>query len=70
MKANIDTECPMVSVVMVAYNSAKYIDEAIAGVVRQKVNFGVELLVMDDCSTDSTPEIARHWAVKYPQIEK
>lgn len=70
MKANIDTECPMVSVVMVAYNSAKYIDEAIAGVVRQKVNFSVELLVMDDCSTDSTPEIARHWAAKYPHIVK
>lgn len=60
----------MVSVVMVAYNSAKYIDEAIAGVVRQKVNFSVELLVMDDCSTDSTPEIARHWAAKYPHIVK
>lgn len=70
MKVEKDTERPMVSVVMVAYNSARYIDEAIAGVVRQKVDFGVELLVMDDCSTDATPEIARRWAEKYPHIVK
>lgn len=59
---------PMVSVVMVAYNAGKYIREAIAGVVRQKVGFDVELLVMDDCSTDSTGEIVRSLAMTYPQI--
>lgn len=59
---------PMVSVVMVAYNAEKYIREAIAGVVRQKVGFDVELLVMDDCSTDSTGNIVRNLAKAYPQI--
>lgn len=58
----------MVSVIMVAYNAEKYIAEAIAGVVRQKVRFDVELLVMDDCSTDSTGEIVRHLSQSYPQI--
>lgn len=62
------TAAPMVSVVMVAYNAGKYIREAIAGVVRQKVGFDVELLVMDDCSTDSTGEIVRSLAKVYPQI--
>lgn len=62
------TAAPMVSVVMVAYNAGKYIREAIAGVVRQKVGFEVELLVMDDCSTDSTGEIVRSLAKVYPQI--
>ena len=59
---------PMVSVVMIAYNSAAYIDRAIAGVVRQKVDFPVELLVMDDCSTDSTPDIVVRWQQRYPDI--
>lgn len=58
----------MVSVIMVAYNAEKYIAEAIAGVVRQKVRFDVELLVMDDCSTDSTGEIVRRLSQSYPQI--
>lgn len=59
---------PMVSVVMVAYNAGKYIREAIAGVVRQKTSFAVELLVLDDCSTDSTGEIVKQLAGSYPQI--
>lgn len=58
----------MVSVIMVAYNAEKYIAEAIEGVVRQKFRFDVELLVMDDCSTDSTGEIVRRLSQYYPQI--
>lgn len=61
-------DCPTVTVVMIAYNMERYIDEAIRGVVRQRVDFPVELLVMDDCSTDSTPQIIERWQRKYPQI--
>lgn len=59
---------PMVSVVMVAYNSAPYIAQAIEGVVRQRCDFGVQLVICDDCSTDNTPDIVREWARKYPDI--
>lgn len=68
MKSGVSATVPMVSVVMVAYNAEKYIREAIAGVVRQKVGFEVELLVMDDCSTDSTGKIVKNLAKAYPQI--
>lgn len=60
--------CPMVSVVMIAYNSGEYIGEAIKGVVSQKAPFGFELIVMDDCSTDSTPQIIEDWRRRFPGI--
>lgn len=59
---------PMVSVVMIAYNKEKYIGRAIKGVVDQVTDFSVELIVMDDCSTDSTPQIIQQYADRYPDI--
>ena len=58
----------MVSVVMVAYNSAPYIEEAIRGIVGQRCSFGVQLVICDDASSDATPEIVARWAEKYPHI--
>ncbi|MCM1110625.1 MAG: glycosyltransferase, partial [Clostridium sp.] len=51
---------------MIAYNKEREIDEAIRGVVGQRCDFPVELIVMDDCSTDRTGEIARRWADRRP----
>lgn len=62
------TTAPLVSVVMIAYNSSRYIDRAIAGVVRQRVPFAVELIVTDDCSTDDTGERVKQWARRYPSV--
>lgn len=58
----------MVSVVMVAYNSARYIEMAITGVVRQRTDFPVQLVISDDASTDETGDIARKWATLYPDM--
>ncbi|MDE7181236.1 MAG: glycosyltransferase [Muribaculaceae bacterium] len=72
MKDNKDSysasDVPMVSVVMVAYNSAPYIAEAIAGVVGQRCAFGVQLVINDDASTDSTGSIVAEWAAQFPGI--
>lgn len=59
-------KAPMVSVVMIAYNSAPYIDMAIKGVVNQRCDFPIQLVVCDDASTDNTREIAERWARQYP----
>ena len=48
---------PLVSIHMITYNQAPYIGQAIEGVLRQKVDFGVELVIGEDCSTDGTREI-------------
>lgn len=46
-----------VSVVIPCYNYGAYISEAIASVVHQETNFGFELIVVDDASTDSSSNI-------------
>lgn len=71
MNSEITTErAPMVSVVMIAWNKERYIDEAIRGVVGQRAPWRIELIVMDDASTDRTGELAREWARRYPERVK
>ena len=47
---------PLVSVCMITYNHEAFIEEAINGVLMQLCDFEVELIISDDCSTDSTEE--------------
>jgi len=51
-----------VSIIMPAYNAELYIAEAIESVLRQTYTCW-ELLIIDDSSTDRTPEIVRSYAV-------
>lgn len=53
---------------MIAYNKELYLDEAIAGVVKQKGDFRLRLIIMDDCSTDRTADIALEWQRRFPDI--
>ena len=48
----------LVSIVMPSYNSEKYIKDSIESVLNQTYPFW-ELLIVDDCSTDSTVEIIK-----------
>ena len=56
-----------VSVLCTAYNHEKYIGEALESFVSQEADFHYEILVTDDASTDSTPEIIRSYAEQYPE---
>lgn len=51
---------PTVSVIMITYNHEKYIKQAIEGVLMQKCNFEIELIIANDCSTDKTDEIVQN----------
>ena len=51
---------PLVSVIMPAYNAEKYIAEAISSVLSQSYT-NWQLLILDDCSTDHTAEIAEYF---------
>lgn len=55
-----------ISILMPTYNHEKYISQAIESVLAQKTNYPYELLIHDDCSTDSTLAIAKNYATKYP----
>lgn len=50
-------KAPLVSVVLASYNHEKFIGEAIKSVLDQTIE-NIELIVVDDGSTDNTPEIA------------
>jgi glycosyltransferase involved in cell wall biosynthesis len=51
----------MVSVIMIAFNHENYIARAIEGVLIQKTNFKIELIIHDDASTDKTADIIREY---------
>ena len=50
--------CPLVSVLTTDYNSEKHLAAAIESVLAQTME-DFELIVVDDCSTDRSVEIAR-----------
>jgi glycosyltransferase involved in cell wall biosynthesis len=57
---------PIISVMMITYNHAPYITQAIEGVLAQKTNFPFELVIGEDCSTDGTREIVFQFQDRYP----
>ncbi|MBK6479814.1 MAG: glycosyltransferase family 2 protein [Saprospiraceae bacterium] len=58
---------PLVSVLMTAYNREKFISEAIESVLTSTyLNF--ELIIVDDCSKDSTVEIAKSYEAQDKRI--
>ena len=50
-----------ISIVVLTYNSADFVTETLESVWRQSFNGDLELIVADDCSTDSTVGICREW---------
>ncbi|MDF1549683.1 MAG: glycosyltransferase, partial [Bacteroidales bacterium] len=54
------------SVCMITYNHEKYIGQAIEGVLMQKTNFDIELLIGEDFSNDNTRNICMGYKNKYP----
>ena len=57
-----------VSVVVATYNQEKYIEHALSSIASQKVNFAIEVIVGDDCSTDGTAAVVKEYAARYPDI--
>jgi glycosyltransferase involved in cell wall biosynthesis len=58
---------PLVSVVTPAYNGAEYLAECIESVLSQTYQ-NWEYVIVDNCSTDGTGEIARRYAAKDSRI--
>ena len=61
---------PKVSVSLITFNHEKYLVACLDSIVKQLVNFDLEIVVSDDCSTDKTPEIVAFYASKYPELIK
>lgn len=56
----MDTKEPLVSIVVVTYNSAKYVLETLESVKLQTYN-RLELVITDDYSSDNTINICKEW---------
>lgn len=61
---------PLVTVVCTTYNQEDYIEDALKGFLSQQTSFPFEIIVHDDASTDSTPDIIKAYAREYPSIVK
>lgn len=61
---------PLVSVCLITFNHAKYIRDALEGVLMQNINFEWEFIIADDFSNDGTREILVDYQKKHPQLIK
>ena len=57
-----------VSVLCATYNHEEYLRQTLDSFLNQKTDFPFEVLVNDDASTDSTGDIIREYAAKYPEV--
>lgn len=59
---------PAVSVIVLTYNQEHCIARTLDSVLRQEVRGGLEVVIGDDASTDSTRAICEDYALRYPGL--
>ena len=62
-KPQISKFNPLVSIIVITYNSADYVIETLESVKDQSYQ-NIELIISDDDSTDNTIEVCRNWIYK------
>lgn len=60
MDSRNEKENPLVSIIVITYNSARFVLETLESAKAQTYS-NIELIVSDDASTDDTVEICRRW---------
>ena len=65
-ESNRDANTPLVSICCLTYNHEAYIRDALEGFLKQKTDFGFEIVIYDDASTDRTADIIREYAARDP----
>jgi glycosyltransferase involved in cell wall biosynthesis len=63
----VDSESPQISVCVVTYNHDRYIRQCLESLVGQRTNSTYEIIVAEDCSTDSTRSIVHEMVCAYPK---
>ena len=59
-------DSPLISVMILTYNHAEYVRQAVNGALMQKCSYPFEIVVCDDCSSDKTRDICLELQQKYP----
>lgn len=69
MKPSFETQTkPLVSVIILTYNQADTVGQAIDSVLAQQCTFPFEIVLIDDASTDLTSTLCQQYAEAFPQI--
>ncbi|TXK47143.1 glycosyltransferase [Pontibacter qinzhouensis] len=61
------SQLPLVTIICLCYNHQRFLHEALDSVLAQTYP-NLELLVVDDCSTDSSPAIIQDYCSRFPQL--
>ena len=59
---------PLISICIPTYNGQKFFEACLDSAIGQTYR-DIEIIIVDDCSTDRTWEITKSYAAKYPQIK-
>jgi len=59
---------PLVSVICISYNHENFVEAAVKSVIDQTYS-NIEIIIIDDASTDNSPEIIARIVQNYPQIK-
>lgn len=54
-----------ISIVMLAYNHERFIGQALESILKQKTTYEYEVIVGEDCSTDTTKEIIKSYENRF-----
>lgn len=58
-----------INIILPTYNSEKFLDRTLKSVINQTIFKDIELIIVDDCSTDSTRELVQKYHNKYSNIK-
>lgn len=58
-----------ISVLMAVYNSEKWLPQALQSILVDQTHQDVELIAIDDCSTDRSPEILAEWQARDARLK-
>ncbi len=67
MTKNSSTEKPAISIIMPCYNTEKYLKKTMDSIFAQTFR-DYEILMVDDGSTDSTPQLLDRYGNEYPDV--
>ena len=61
-------ENPLVSIICLAYNHENFVVETLNSVIQQNYT-PIELIIVDDCSSDNTKSIINNWLKSNPEVQ-
>jgi glycosyltransferase involved in cell wall biosynthesis len=65
-RSTLKSPVPVLSVLVITYNHERYIGQALESILTQKTQYPIEIIVMEDCSTDGTRDVIIKYVKRYP----